>query len=147
MRTNSLLCAIGLSCAAVAAAQAQGTPATSPMSNAAITVRGCLERGTQSATPGATGTSGSAANGFVLSDVKPAAGSAPGAARAPIAGTSFRLDGTDATLSPHVGHKVEIKGTVESSSASAVGSASSTASNAPRLKVDTIKMIASNCAQ
>jgi hypothetical protein len=56
-------------------------------------------------------------------------------AKAPAA--SYRLDADDSKLSGHVGHKVEI-----------VGSASASSSGeTPRLKVDTVKMIAANCAE
>jgi hypothetical protein len=37
------------------------------------------------------------------------------AARRSVAKASYRLDGTESTLTPHVGHKVEITGTLEDS--------------------------------
>jgi hypothetical protein len=57
----------------------------------------------------------------------------------PIA-SSYRLSAEDSKLSPHVGHKVEISGTVEQPSASASGAAA-----APTLKVDNVRMIAATC--
>src|SRR2546422_1591861 len=74
---------------------------------------------------GATGTSGSSA------------------AAATIAST-YRLDAADSMLSPHVGHKVEITGTLEDrgDSAPSTSSATSSVPSAPKLKVDNVKMIA-----
>jgi len=68
--------------------------------------------------------------------------------------SSYRLSADDAKLTPHVGHKVEISGTLDkaassaSSSASASPSSSSASSTtAPTLKVDTVKMIAASCSE
>jgi hypothetical protein len=70
-------------------------------------------------------------------------------------GSTYRLDADESKLSAHVGHKVEISGTLDSSPSSggtsptsAAGStASSSSSNAPKLKVDTVRMIAASCTQ
>jgi hypothetical protein len=64
---------------------------------------------------------------------------------------TYRLDADDSKLTPHVGHKVEITGTLDSASSSAASTSpagsSSTASAAsgPKLKVDNVKMIATSC--
>ena len=127
---------------------------TTPQSAKAdsITVEGCIQRGggTASSTAGATGTAGSSSSdaGFILSSVaKPAGTSGSSAAAQPA--SSYRLDADSSKLTPHVGHKVEISGTVESdSSASATssgGSASASASSVPKLKVDNVRMIAATC--
>lgn len=118
-----------------------------------IVVEGCIQRGASaSATAGATGTSGSASSDFILASVaKPSgtAGSSASSSSAPIA-SSYRLDADASKLTPHVGHKVEISGTVESESASASSSSSASASSAsasssPKLKVDNVRMIAATC--
>ena len=117
-----------------------------------ITVEGCIQRSASaSATAGATGTAGSASadSGFVLaSAMKPAGTSGSSASSAPIA-SSYRLDADSAKLTPHVGHKVEISGTVEaassSSSSSSASAASASAAAAPKLKVDNVRMIAATC--
>jgi hypothetical protein len=73
-------------------------------------------------------------------------GSGAGAAAATKA--SYRLDGTESTLTPHVGHKVEITGTMgEQRPGSAAAGAASGASNAPMatLKVDSVKMVSTTC--
>jgi hypothetical protein len=122
-----------------------------------ITVTGCISRSPQSSaagpsTPGAVGTAGSSSRsdgGFMLNVAKPSgAGAAPGASPAPgappapgasSAASSYKLDADDSKLSPHVGHKVEITGSLDRAS-------SSSPSSSPRLKVDSVKMIATSCS-
>jgi hypothetical protein len=110
-----------------------------------ITVTGCISRSPQSSvaatsTPGAVGTAGSSSRsdgGFMLSVAKPSgAGAAPSASPA---ASSYKLDADDSKLSPHVGHKVEVTGSLDQAS-------SSSPSSSPRLKVDSVKMIASSCS-
>lgn len=157
--------AIGLS--------AQTTPPSSqtsrPQSSSAsdrITVTGCLQKDSASATAGATGTSGTTsatatASGFVL-NVTPSSSSPSSSTSATTPSTSgtsasnYKLDGEDSKLSPHVGHKVEITGTVDksmsstapsgSTSTSSTSGTSSSSSNAPKLKVDSVRMIAASCS-
>jgi hypothetical protein len=111
-----------------------------------ITVTGCIQRSAQSSTagtstPGAVGTAGSSGRsdgGFMLNVARP---SSPAAApSASPAASSYRLDADDSKLTPHVGHKVEITGSLDQASSSSPGSS-------PRLKVDTVKMIASSCSE
>jgi hypothetical protein len=64
----------------------------------------------------------------------------------------YRLDDAAASnITPHVGHKVEITGTVEEQShatgAGATAGATSSGAAAPKLKVDSIRMIASSCSE
>jgi hypothetical protein len=124
-------------------------PSADKADNSKVTVTGCLAKGSGAASP--TGTSGGAAAGgsqFVLNDVK-ASGAAPTAgtsgAAASIA-SSYRLDADESKLTPHVGHKVEISGTVDKAAMGdrpAGGAAPS--SGGPKLKVDNVKMIAASC--
>ncbi len=143
-----------------AAAPQTPPPAATAMKADSVTIEGCVQRSpaaptaAPSATPGATGTAGTTAASssmFVLANaMKPAASVAPPAASgAPAAAassaaiaSSYRLDADDSKLTPHVGHKVEITGTVDSSSASS----SPGASAVPKLKVDSVKMVAASCA-
>ena len=130
------------------AAAPQGSKSTAGKT---ITVTGCIAK----AEPGATGTTGAAGATatekeakFVLNNasVTPSAtAGTAGAENAPAAATAteYKLDGDDAKLTPHVGHKVEITGTVDDKGAAAAPTASS--ANSPKLKVDSIKMIASSC--
>jgi hypothetical protein len=129
----------------VAPPSAGGDPAGDPQSQArsstakadTVIVEGCIQRGTAGATAGTTGTTGTTPSAFMLtSAMKPASSKET----APVA-SSYRLDAADSKLSPHVGHKVEISGTVDQPSASSAPSASA----APTLKVDNVKMIAATC--
>jgi hypothetical protein len=85
---------------------------------------------------------------FMLTNASAAGAGAPvatsGAASA--AKMSYRLDGTESTLTPHVGHKVEITGTVqEQRPAAAAGGAASANAPAGTLKVDSVKMVSTTC--
>ena len=54
---------------------------------------------------------------------------------------SYRLDGEDKTISPHLNHQVEITGTVSPASAAGAGAVA-----APTLKIESLKMIAAKCS-
>jgi len=163
-------CALTMSLSAQSAPPAGGqqptTPPQAPTTSSAgmqrsadaqntVTLTGCLERATASAaaptgTTGAAAGASSAAAKFVLNNVtaSPSAGAAgtagtTGAARA--TASSYSLDGEDSKLSPHVGHKVEITGMVDSRSATGAEKAGEASASAPKLKVTAVKMIASSC--
>lgn len=116
-----------------------------------FTVQGCVQKSaaapsSPSGTPGAVGTAG--ASTYTLSNAaRPPASSGPAAAGGAAAiAPSYRLDADDAKLSGHVGHKVEITGTLDDRAGSAAGSPNATASGmAPKLKVESVKMIAAVC--
>lgn len=135
-------------------AQEPAAPQAGSKSSAAktVTVTGCVGKAEQAAT-GTSGTAGAAATGketkFVLSNASasPSATAGTAGAESPSASataTEYKLDGDDAKLTPHVGHKVEITGSVDESKGAAQAPTAS-ASNAPKLKVDSIKMIAASC--
>jgi hypothetical protein len=110
-----------------------------------VTVTGCVERADQMAGSAATTTVDSLA--FVLikaSADKPTgtSGTAPADATA-ASDRMYRLDGKQDELNPHVGHKVEVSGTVAEAPTAPAGATSST--NAPRLRVESIKMIDATC--
>ena len=125
-------------------------PAAAKADSGSITVAGCIQRSTAtpSAAAGAVGTSGTASPFILANAAKPAADptttQAPAAASTTIA-SSYRLDADDSKVSPHVGHKVEITGTVDKAMGS-TASASSGAASAPVLKVESVKMVAASCA-
>jgi hypothetical protein len=151
----SIACSVGV--------LAQDTsPQTTPKT---ITVTGCLQRAQASPT-GTTGSTSSAASStepkFILTNASMGSGSSSTSTTAGTTGTAsrsgmsaneYRLDATDAKLSPHVGHKVEVTGTLDSSPSSSSTSStsstsatsSSTSSTAPKLKVDDVKMVAATC--
>jgi hypothetical protein len=169
------ICAAMVCTLAIAvAAQTTPPPTQTPSSSSAnkVTITGCIERASSpTGTPGSTGTSGSASAGetkFVL-NTQPAGSGAAGtsgtgtstsgtssssspSASSSASAKSYRLDADDSQLTPHVGHKVEITGTVEggastsSTTSSSSSASSSSTATAPKLKVDSVKMIASSCS-
>ena len=116
-----------------------------------VTVTGCIQRAAAEAPTATSGTSGAAIpdTQFVLANAT--AGTSP----AGTSGTSssamttaprYRLDDDAVSkITPHVGHKVEVTGTVDSSSRST--GATSTGASAPKLKVESIKMMAATCSE
>ena len=145
-------------CAAIAVAFTAGvlaqdaSPAQQPSSaSKPITVTGCIQKAAQAA----TGTSGTATAGsamkepqFVLANASLSGTGATGTSGStpPITAVAseYRLDADEAKLTPHVGHKVEIIGTPEAAPRATQPPAAS-AANAPKLKVDSVKMIAATC--
>jgi hypothetical protein len=104
-----------------------------------VTVAGCI----QAAPPPAAGAPAAAgpASKFVLA-MKPATGPGGGAPGAGAVGTSgsatrYQLEGEEKTISPHLNHQVEITGTLQGAPASATA--------APTLKVESLKMISATC--
>ena len=113
------------------------------------TITGCLQRAQPA--PGGTSTAaGSMQPKFVLTSISPSSSGAAGTSGtsgSSMTASEYRLDFDEAKLTPHVGHKVEITGTVVpmSSTPPPAASAPSSTSNAPTLKVDNVKMIAATC--
>jgi hypothetical protein len=63
-------------------------------------------------------------------------------------GNSYRLDGDVDALNPHVGHKVEVTGTIQAPTAPTADSVEpASPAAASRLKVDHIKMVSETCAR
>jgi hypothetical protein len=136
-----------------AALHAQTPTQTPPTSSSAnkVTVTGCIQRAVAEAPTATSGTSGAAIpdTQFVLANAT--AGTSPTGT----SGTSssamstaprYRLDDDAVSkITPHVGHKVEVTGTVDS--ASRASGATSTGAAAPKLKVDSIKMMAATCSE
>ncbi len=153
----------------------QDRPSTSDQR---ITVTGCLKAAPPSSgettgatgAVGTTGATGGATTGaadatdaakFLLTDVTPtpaadtagaagATGAAtPSAAPSGSSAKTYRLVANAAALSPHVGKKLELTGTLDQSSATAPAgsSAAGPAANAPALKVESGKVVAQTCEQ
>ncbi len=135
----------------------QSQQSSSDTNGTTIKVTGCVERasGATAGTSGTTGEMGGMSNtaqaGFLLTNVTTSGtSSSTGTSGSTMTANEYRLEGNSSKLSPHVGHKVEITGTVEPSSGmgqSTSGTEGSTgsAANAPKLKVDKVKMISSTC--
>jgi len=132
-------------------AQDAPAPQAGAKSSAAktITVTGCVAKAQPAAT-GTAGATGAAAakddTKFVLSNAAMSPSGTAGTAGAPATAiaSEYKLDGDDAKLTPHVGHKVEITGTVQESKGATEAPAAS-AANAPKLKVDNLKMVSPSC--
>jgi hypothetical protein len=172
---------VGLAAQTTAGQTGQSTRSGKGSANT-VTVTGCLKSGEQSGTAGGT-TSGTATSGstsasrsgsarghFMLTNVQQGSSSTTGTTGTPstTSGTSgtassYMLEGRESELQKHVGHKVEITGTVESSKSGMSGSKtgstttgsesresreskeSGSMGNAQRLRVQSVKMISSNC--
>ena len=138
---------------------AQTPSSSTPQSSTAkqVTLAGCVEKAPAPAGAAASA-SATATPAFILTNAAPAGtGGTVGTAGSAKPAAKYRLDADAAKLSPHVGHKVEITGTIdESSSASSPSSASSAAtppsasSSAagmePKFKVESVKMVAATCS-
>lgn len=129
-----------------------GEPKSSGGYNATFT--GCVERADQLA-PAAPGTQhvDTDSQSFVLTHaLRGAAGTTQPVGTSgteAVKGTTYKLDGTAATLSPHVGKKVEVTGFVSlmmEPSTSPTGALAGLNAS-PRVRVDNIKAIADTCAR
>ena len=154
---GAVACAVAIGVAAQTANPPQTpNPSPSPSSSQTkstsgmdkVTVTGCVQRADTAAPTGTSGSTSAASSApkFILENAK--SGSSSSSSTAGTSGSassatasSYKLDADDAKLTPHVGHKVEISGTVESASSAASSSMAS-----PTLKVDSVKMIASTCS-
>jgi hypothetical protein len=139
-------CAIGLHAQTPAGTQSQAAGAGK------ITLTGCVERADQM-TPSGTAATTVDSLSFVL--INATKGTAD--AQAETVGTSgaknaprmsmYRLDAEVSKLNPHVGHKVEVTGALDAAAASGPVSDPPAAEHAPKLKVETVKMLSETCAR
>ena len=120
--------------------ETRGTPA-SPNS---ISVTGCVQKAEQNVSGGAGAATADTSPRFVLTNVMrsgvPSATGTSGGSRA-ASGPTYPVDADESRLAPHIGHQVEINGTFQNSNP-APGVA-----GAPKLKVDSLRMLASSCTQ
>ena len=149
-----ILMTSGFALGLVAALNAQ-TPTSAQTKStmpAEVTVTGCVERADQVSAPTAVGTTVDSLS-FVL--IKATKGTATDSRTAGTSGTKastetgsmYRLDAAVSTLNPHVGHKVEVTGTLNASAATPVTADPPSASNAPKLRVNNVKMISETCGR
>ena len=156
MRFWSVTCAaivLGVTAAALAQNPPSSSPSQPPSSGGAdkaITVTGCVQQA-KSAPTGTSGTTSPSASAnetkFVLTNAAMSASGATGTSGTPstAVASEYRLDADDAKLTSHVGHKVEITGTIDQPSRAATQPPAASAANAPKLKVDSVKMVAATC--
>ena len=137
-RMIAALCCFGVACSmTVVAAQSGSAMADDQMAKKSptVTVTGCVAEGTM-------------ADHYMLNNATVSAGGmmkndAMGAAHP----TSFALSGGD--LKPHVGHKVEVMGTVSKmghADKDKMSGMAESAPKAPTLKVKAVKMLSSTCS-
>jgi hypothetical protein len=104
-----------------------------------ITLTGCLQSGEQglaSREPNAAARSGEGVDRFVLANAKmPGSATSANDATRPL----YVLDGDEDELRQHVGQQVEVTGKPEDDADASQG-------NARRLEVESVRMIAMNCA-
>ena len=144
MRAQLLITTVA-ACALAVGLVAQTSAPGQKNTDSRVTVTGCIERADQMAGNTATTTVDSLS--FVLIKSQPAKPTGTTGATAgdqsPTPDRMYRLDGKLEDLNPHVGHKVEISGTVAEVPTAPAGASSST--NAPRLKVEAVKMLEPTC--
>ena len=121
-----------------------------------VIVSGCVEL----AAPQTTGTTGNTDPSLseahlLLTDAVPTKSGVVEAAGPTkpnsVSAKTFRLEGSALVLTPHIGHRVEVVGTVEDSgnvtpTVSAPPSGPASAASAPKLKVESIQMVAAMCS-
>jgi hypothetical protein len=140
MWKTGTLVAIALTATATIAAQQPPPPAASASSANStdkVVVTGCIQKGIQSpvGTSGAAGAAAAAdASKFLLTKASPVSD-------ATATPKTFRLDAEDSQLTAHVGHKVEITGTLDAKPAAGDAAAPE------KLKVASVKMIAASCSE
>ena len=135
---------------ALQAQTASGNQATDKAAGQ-VALTGCVERADQL---GASGTAATTVDSLSFVLMHAVRGTAADRQVAGTSGTNsnntkggiYRLDAEVAKLNPHVGHKVEVTGTVDAAAAAAAPSADTTSSaNAPRVKVASVKMVSETC--
>jgi len=190
--------AVALAGATVAAQTPSSATSQQSSSDRPITVTGCLQKGDQSSSSATTGTTGSSSSAqFILANAKMSSGSSGSGSTAGTTGTaaggttaggttaggattgsesgrmggrSYILDASPSELQNHVGHQIEVTGTIDRSASSSYGNPPSTAGGTTaggttaggtttgaagstgarsganqHLKVTSVKMVSSTC--
>ena len=133
--------------AAALVAQTTTTPqpqTTTTKAPEKITITGCVERADQMAAASSLGTTTDSLHFVLINIPAPAVGTSGAKPGAPSMDKGYRLDADVEKLNPHVGHKVEIAGTVVEA---ATTNAAASSANGPKVKVESIKMLAETCAR
>ena len=154
----------GIVSAATVGLMGQAPASSAQPAGKQMTFSGCIEKAPSE------GAAATATPAFILTNVTPAGsgtvGTTGGGAKPE---TKYRLDADAAKITPHVGHKVEVTGTVDessssasapsspsgapassasasSASASSASASSASAAAGPKLKVESVKMVAASCS-
>jgi hypothetical protein len=152
MRIWSAVCVVTFGALTIGlAAQAPGAQ-TSPQSTGTanhVMLTGCVQKAAPAptATTGAIGSANADATTYTLTNVTttPSSAGTPAAGSGMPPASTYRLDAQDSQIAPHVGHKVEINGTLVPGSTSSLSTASKEATG-PQVKVESLRMIASSCS-
>ncbi len=113
---------------------------------AEVTVVGCVEPADRTAVNSA----GENDTRYMLTHAQSKGSNSPvgtvgsSSALSPPAGT-YRLNGNEAALTPEVGHQVEVVAIVEDPAVPSPATGATASDAAPKLKVETIKMVAVPC--
>jgi hypothetical protein len=125
-------------------AQQPPAPAAAPAGQVVIT--GCVQR-TAQLPVGTAGTPAAApdASKFILTKASPTSD-------ATATPKTYRLDAEESTLTAHVGHKVEITGTLDAAKPAAAVAGdpappAAAAASPSKLKVASVKMVAASCSE
>ncbi len=139
---------LAVACAA-APALAQDRPAQSP-GVSKITLTGCVERADQVSSREALGTTIDSLT-FVLINAQEGTAQEKAPPADKDAGKTYRLDADTDTINPHVGHRVEIVGSMASPAGNApVGTSGGSDAGTPApllVKVESVKMLSSTCSR
>jgi hypothetical protein len=155
MRSSWTATFTAIACAFATGLLAQtAQPAQSTTAKNTVMVTGCLQR----AAAGSVGTRGTvdesrppAEPKFVLTNAATGPLGTVGTSGTTKSATSeYRLQGDDAKFTPHIGHKVEITGVVDhesdaTASPATAGRSGGAAASAPKLTVDTVRMVSLTC--
>jgi hypothetical protein len=142
-----------LGCAIAVQAQAPAGREANRAAPDEITITGCVERADQVSAAVTAGTTVDSLS-FVL--IKATKGTAADSRARGTSGTTpatekegtYRLDADVSMLNPHVGHKVEVTGTLAAAAPTAGVSADpSSATTVPKLKVGRVKMLSETCGR
>jgi hypothetical protein len=135
---------VAIVCAVTVGLAAQA-PSSSPDTSKKVTFSGCVEKAPGEA--GAAPAAGAAKTTFILTNASPAGSGSVGTSGGAKPAAKYRLDADEAKITPHVGHKVEVTGTIDEQpgSASAPSSATSSSATGPKITVDSVKMVAASC--
>jgi hypothetical protein len=127
-------------------AQQPPAPAAAPASPGQVVITGCVQR-TAQLPVGTAGTPAAApdATKFILTKASPASD-------ATATPKTYRLDAEESALTAHVGHKVEITGTLDAAKPAAAVAGdpappAAAAASPSKLKVASVKMIAASCPE
>ena len=134
---------VAIVCAVTVGLMAQA-PSSSQDTSKKVTFSGCVEKAP--ADTGAAPAAAAAKPAFILTNVSPAGSGTVGTSGGAKPAAKYRLDADEAKISPHVGHKVEVTGTVDEPAPASSPSSAASSATGPKITVDSVKMVAATCS-